>query len=195
MWFSRKKKEREALDRLHKMTENSWRCGTCNQDHIGLMDLAMSSPSVWKNEEVIEDNSALRMEGDFLSEDFCVIEGESFIVRCVLEIPVEGLETPFGFGVWSSLSKDNFLKYLEDFDEGIQSEGSAWSSWFCSHLGYFGKTVGEKAWVIPRLNRQRPLVTLMNTDSVLGRSQTNGLAASALIEILEYYGNYLPSET
>ena len=129
------------------------------------------------------------MDGDFLSEDFCVIDGENFIVRAVLKFYVEGLNDEFGFGVWSSLSRDNFEKYLETFDDGIDEAGPEWSSWFCSNLSYFGKTVGEKAWVIPQPKRQRPLIYLMNEDSVIGRSHKRGLVASTLLEIFEYYGH------
>ena len=129
------------------------------------------------------------MDDNFLSEDFCVIDGENFIVRGVLKFYVEGLDDEFGFGVWSSLSRDNFDKYLEIFDDGIEETSPEWSSWFCSHLGYFGKTVGEKAWVIPQPNRQRPLIYFMNENSIIGQSHSAGLAASTLLEIFEYYGH------
>jgi len=129
------------------------------------------------------------MNGNFLSEDFCIIEGENFIVRAVLQFYVEGLDKEFGFGVWSSLSEENFNAYLENFDTGLDEAGPEWSSWFCSDLTYFGKTVGEKAWVIPQPNRQRPMIQFMDKTSVLDRAHHVGLAASALIEIFEYYGH------
>ena len=194
MLFRRQKKEREALAALQVMTKTSWRCKSCSREHTGLMDLAMSSPCVQNVEETIEDNSALRMDGNFLSEDFCVVDGKNFIIRCVLEIPITGLENPFGFGIWSSLSKENFQKYLEEFDEGISSEPQTWSSWFCSELSYFGNTFGQKAWVLPRRNRRRPLVKIMDKKSILGQCQSNGIAATELIKILEYYGNHLPED-
>jgi len=192
VWFGRKKKEIEALSKLQKMSQSTWRCRTCELEHSGIVDLGMSSPSVWKGEENIQPNSDLSLDGDFLSEDFCIINGENYIVRGVLNITVEGLDKDFGFGVWSSLSKDNFEKYVAGFDDGIDAEGPPWSSWFCSHLGYFGKTVGEKAWVTAQPNRQRPHITLMDEASVLGKVQRHGMAASTLIEIFEYYGNHLP---
>ncbi len=52
------------------------------------------------------------MDGDFLSEDFCVLDGEHFINRCVLPIPVIGLNEHFGFGCRSTLSRANFDNYI-----------------------------------------------------------------------------------
>ena len=189
MFFTRRNKEWKAQKALKAMENSQWKCRSCNELHSGVFDLGMASPSVWPDEETIEPNAALSFDRNFLSEDFCVIDGENFIVRGVLKFYVEGLEKEFGFGVWSSLSKANFENYLEIFDDGIEEVGPEWSSWFCSDLSYFGKTVGEKAWVVAQPNRQRPLIQMMDDTTVLGRAHKNGLAASTLIEIFEYYGH------
>ena len=76
-----------------------WRYGGCSEWHTGLMDLAALVPDPWPHREDREPNSALRLDGDFLSEDFCVIGGKDFLVRAVLEIPVHGLAEKFGFGL------------------------------------------------------------------------------------------------
>ena len=189
MFLTRKAKELKAQKTLKAMSNSQWTCRSCNELHNGIFDLGMASPSVWPDEEIIEPNAALRMEGNFLSEDFCIIDGANYIVRGVMKFYVEGLEKEFGFGVWSSLSKDNFQNYLDIFDDGIKDVGPEWSSWFCSDLGYFGKTVGEKAWVVPQPNRQRPLIYMMDDTTILGRAHKNGLAATTLIEIFQYYGH------
>jgi hypothetical protein len=75
-----------------------------------------------------------RMDGDFLSEDFCIIGGDSFFVRGVLEIPVHGLAEKFGFGSWSSLSRPNFDLYVERFDDGDYAGLGPWSGWFSNRL-------------------------------------------------------------
>jgi len=48
-----------------------------------------------------------------LDSDSCVVDGERFIVRGCLEIPVQGESDPFVWGVWVDLSKT-------DFDNGIR---------------------------------------------------------------------------
>ena len=98
-----------------------WTCGTCSDRHLGMFDLACHHPDPWTGSSEYEPNSALDRERDFLSEDFCVLGGEHFLVRCVLEIPVHGLEEKFGFGCWGSLKRDNFEIYVAHFDDGTGS--------------------------------------------------------------------------
>jgi len=96
--FERKK----AKAKLQQITASDWKCSSCDQVHSGLFDLAAFNPDFWTGEKAYAPNSKLTLEGDFLSEDFCVIEGENFFVRCVLEFPIKGFDLTFGFGVWST---------------------------------------------------------------------------------------------
>ena len=172
------------------MSKGDWTCASCDGVHSGLPALAMHRPYVWTHGEAKEPNSSLRLDGNFLSEDFCVIEGKDYIVRCVLEVPIIGLEHPFDFGVWSTLSKENFEAYIETFDIGLEQAGEPCFSWLCNDLTFFGKTVSEKAWIIPQANRQRPKVELANESHPLYKAQKNGLAASELVEIFEQTGHF-----
>jgi len=96
------RRQRSALDVLQGA---SWTCAQCGADHEGMFDLAADAPVHWDGAEVYEPNGALRRDGDFLSEDFCVLGGEHFFVRCVFDIPVHGMAEKFGLGVWSTLSR------------------------------------------------------------------------------------------
>jgi hypothetical protein len=105
-WF-RRRPAPSAVERLRER----WRCHGCDNIHEGLMDIAAFAPDPWPGEERREENAALRFDGDFLSEDFCIIGGRYFFVRGVLEIPVHGFAEKFGFGCWSTLSRENFEQY------------------------------------------------------------------------------------
>jgi len=174
------------------MSKGNWTCASCDGIHSGLPDLAMHRPYVWGHGDDMEPNSALRLDGNFLSEDFCVIEGRDYIVRCTLEIPVHGLhlERNFAFGVWSSLSKTNFEAYIDTFDKGLEKNGDPCSSWLCSDLTFFGKTLSEQVWVIPQANRQRPKVELVDDRHPLYKAQKNGLPAKELVKIFEQTGHF-----
>lgn len=194
MWnLAERRREKAALAKLKAMKGTTWVCGTCEQTHSGMMDIAKAAPDVWRGEEIYEPNSALRLDGDFLSEDFCVIDGENFIVRGVLKLPVKGLDKAFGFGVWSTLSRENFETYVDQFDEGWNENDSQWFSWFCSDLSYFGKTFSEKAWLRPQPNRQRPHIFLSDPDHALSLAQKTGITASEMLKIYEFYGQHTPA--
>jgi len=108
-----------------------------------LIDLAAFAPDPWQGGEVREENSAIHLDGDFLSEDFCVMDGRYFFVRAVLEIPVQGFTQPFGFGCWSTLSRENFEKYIGGFDDGDFADQGPWTGWLSrvrTQLGFpFGR--------------------------------------------------------
>ena len=184
-FFGRKKRE-TTLDRLRGGT---WRCACCGVEHEGMFDLAAFAPEFWPGAETREPNSALRMDGDFLSEDFCAIGGEHFFVRCVIDIPVHGLAEKFGFGIWSTLSRTNFDLYIERFDDGDYAGLGPWTGWFSSTLATFPETLKQPCWVHPQLDRQRPVVTLDDADHPLSIAQDQGISPERVLEIYAAYGH------
>lgn len=180
---------RRPLTALERLRAREWHCASCGDAHQGMFDLAAWSPAFWQGPENHEPNSALRTDGDFLSEDFCVIGGENFFVRGVLLIPVDGLDEPFGFGVWSTLSRKNFDIYVDGFDDSEYSDWGPWTSWFSSALPDFGETLSQQAWIEPRPDRQRPLVWLHDDDHPLSIAQRDGISPERVLEIYAAYGH------
>lgn len=108
-----------------------WTCAGCGEIHQGMMDLAAFAPDPWPHDLIQEPNSAVRLDGDFLSEDFCVIGGSHFFVRAALRIPVHGLSDALGFGCWSTLSRTSFE--WRDLPEYVTSPVAANRSWSAKH--------------------------------------------------------------
>lgn len=175
-----------ALERLRDV---SWRCASCDEEHRGMFDLGAWSPAFWEGPEDLEPNAALRTDGDFLSEDFCVIGGTDFFVRGVLAIPVHGLDTPLGFGVWSTLSRRNFDIYVEGFDRSDYADWGPWTGWFSTALPDFGDTLQQPAWVEPRPDRLRPLIWLDDDEHPLSVAQRDGTTPERVLEIYAAYGH------
>jgi hypothetical protein len=167
----------------------SWQCAGCDQWHTGLMDLAAFAPDPWPHAEEREPNSALRFEGDFLSEDFCVLDGKHFLVRVVLEIPVHGLAEKFGFGCWSTLSEANFDKYIDGFNNSDYSDWGPWDGWLCNQLETFLGDEPELVSVYPQPYRQRPTLVIRDEEHPLAIAQPEGISMDRMIEILRFYGH------
>jgi hypothetical protein len=172
-----------------RLLQGDWRCTCCGETHRGLMDLAAVAPDPWPEERTYEPNAALRLDGNFLSEDFCVLEGGHFMIRAVLEIPVHGIAQPWGFGCWTSLSRANFDKYLAGFDSGDYGDEVLWFGWLCNRLTGYSEEESEALEVHPRPDRQRPLLIVRSEDSPLGRAQRNGVTADAMLELFSAYGH------
>jgi hypothetical protein len=184
-WFN-KSPENSAIKIL---TSGGWQCGTCHQTHSGMFDLAAFAPDHWNGDEHYEPNSALQLEGNFLSEDFCVLNGEHFFVRCVIEIPVIGMKERFGFGCWGSLSKSNFEMYVAQFDVGIDSDNEVWSSWLCNRFYDYIDEEPTACWMTPKAKRQRPRLTIQNQDNPLAIDQKNGIQPENVLAIYAHYGH------
>ncbi|QDX27442.1 DUF2199 domain-containing protein [Sphingomonas suaedae] len=167
----------------------NWTCAGCGEVHQGMMDLAALAPDPWPHERIQEPNSAVRLDGDFLSEDFCVMDSRYFFVRAVLEIPVHGQAEKFGFGCWSTLSRDNFEKYLDGFDNADFANCGPWTGWLCNQLGTYIGTDPEGVYVYPQPDRQRPTLRVANPDHGLAIDQEQGISVEQLTEILRFYGH------
>ena len=122
-----------------------------------------------------------------------MLDGEHFMVRCVLELPIIGSGGEvFGYGVWSSLTQSNFQLYLEHFDDGEPDESLSWFGWFCNSLKGYPDTFLLKCQVHPRTGRQRPLIELEPTDHPLAVEQRQGITFDRLLEIHAANGHDLP---
>ena len=175
-----------AIDLL----KSSWRCSCCEEWHHGLMDIAAISPDPWPDDRSYEPNSALRRDGNFLSEDFCVLDGKYFFVRSVLEIPVHGLDAPWGFGCWTTLSRVNFDKYVAGFDTGEFEDDGPWFGWLCNQLKiYFEDPDPIALDVFPQPDRKRPKLIVQDEEHPLGRAQREGICAADMLTLLRALGH------
>src|SRR6202035_3427906 len=176
--------------RWRRLWDRPWSCSACHGTHQGLVDLACGKPDQWPGAEDKAPNSALDLSGNFLSEDFCVLEGQHFFVRAVLELSIlGGSGQRFGFGVWSTLSRENFLRYVTTFDSGEQDGLGPWFRWFCNRLKGYPDTLNLKCQVHPKSGRQRPRVLLESTPHPLAVEQRLGITLDRLLELLATNGH------
>lgn len=183
----------ELIDPRWKMLkEHGFQCARCDELHDGLMDLASFAPDHWPGEESYSANALVASSTNFLSEDFCIIEGRDYFVRCVLELPLIGSGGDrFGFGVWSTLSKKNFDTYVETFDAGATEGAGPWFGWLSNNLKTYPSTLNLKCQVHPQPRRQRPLIELESTDHPLSQEFRNGITYERLLEVFAANGHVL----
>ncbi len=176
--------------RWRRLHDASWTCPCCGESHGGLFDIAMERPGSCDADQPLQPNSALDGSDNILTGDFCVVDGEHYFARCVLQLPVVGApETYFGWGAWSSLSKANFDIYVDTFDQGAQSDLGAWFGWFSNTLPGYPDTFSLKCQVYPQDNGQRPLIELEPTDHPLSQEQQHGITLDRILELYALTGH------
>jgi hypothetical protein len=181
----------EPVDlRLTKLDSEGFTCRTCGSRHHGLFDLAFDKPEQWSDLAVVRPNAEAHKSKHVLTEDFCILDGEHYFVRCVLELPIIGnSDKRFGYGVWSTLSKTNFEKYLSDFDVGHPADSGPWFGWMSNSLKGFPQTVNMRCQVFPQPKRQRPLIELEPDEHPLSIAQLNGISVDRIFELYKLNGH------
>ncbi len=136
-------------------------CSCCGKVHEGSPSFAFKAPDHYAN--LTEDEKAKMGE---LSSDFCTIAYEDrtdYFIRTVLEIPIHGVEEPFTWGIWVSLSKKSFDNYVETYDAPV--DGEVYFGWVCNAIpNYPNGASSRPADVRIQLGKQRPKVLLHRGD-------------------------------
>jgi hypothetical protein len=177
------------------LSDRPWICSGCGVSHQGVFDLACAAPDAWSGSRELAPNSEALNSSHFLSEDFCVLNGQHFFVRCVLELPlVGGSGARFGYGVWSTLSEKNFKLYVDRFDTGDYDGLGPWFGWFSNRLKGYPDTFNMKCQVRPQSGRQRPFIELEPIEHPLVAEQRDGVTFDRLREIYSGYGHWFGAD-
>ncbi|WP_428540423.1 DUF2199 domain-containing protein [Profundibacter sp.] len=140
--------------RWQRFNDASYLCKCCSQSFDGIYDLVCNAPDVWNGPPEQQPNHTLTEDTDALTEDFCVM-GDHRFVHCLLPIPIQGSDQVFSFGVWGTLSIDNFNAFCARFDDGTQGDLGSMFSWL-SNAVPTGAPLPTPAVISPRNDRQRP---------------------------------------
>ncbi|WP_078661708.1 DUF2199 domain-containing protein [Streptomyces sp. NRRL B-24484] len=161
-------------------SDHGYSCACCGGRH-GDVPMNFSSPA-----PVHWDGSLATDPDSLLTDDRCVIEGEHFFVRGMVELPVIGSDEVFSWGVWVSLSAGSYARSVEVWDEpGRENEPSAFG-WFSTELPvYRPTTVNLKTRVHTRPVGERPWIELEPTDHPLAVEQRTGITMGRVREIAD----------
>lgn len=158
-----------------------FQCHTCGKWHDGLpLDYGYDAPHYWSEN--------LRSDADsFLNSDLCVIRKKDYFVRGLIEIPVIGSDRGFRWGVWTSLSKTNFDKIVELWNDPKLLDEPPYFGWLSSSIKSYPETLNLKSNVQSRSVQQRPYIVLESTDHPLPVEQRYGITKERVREIAESF--------
>lgn len=175
---------RALAEPRYDLSDFAFVCSTCGEAHTGLMDLGADAPDAYSS------SSAEDQESNFTkTDDLCIWNNEHFFVRCVLPIPVRGLDDFFGFGAWSTLSEANFDLYRTHWDRPPRDGFGPWFGWLSNGLRPYPDAINLPSQVHPRNDGQRPLLELHEGDHPLIRDQREGITVERLMEIYAANGH------
>ena len=158
----------------------SFECRSCGEIHEELPDLAFQLPAA-----IFELDQGEREERCSISSDLCTLDDEHFFVRCVLEIPIVGMNERFAYGVWSTLSRESFDSYSATFDDEIQSGIGPFFGYLANAIPGYEGSLYLHVDVQPRDHGNRPSLTLHRQDHPLCRTQENGMTEEEVVSLVE----------
>ena len=159
----------------------AFRCATCGEMHEG--SPSFSFPEPWHYAQL----SDAAKSNAKLDSDLCLIKNDQStdrFVRAVLELPIHGINEPFLWGVWVSVSKESFNRYLDTWDS--PDENDSYFGWFANRLPYYPDTLNLKTHVRPRRGGTRPFLELEQNSHPLAEHLYKGLSLEQAQEIAEY---------
>ena len=165
------------LTKLEDLAGLHWKCGSCEEWHTGsCLDFGYDQPYYWSDE--------YEGEKSHLSEDFCSINDRDFFVRGVIELPIIGSEEVFRWGVWGSLSRENFECVRKMSDDESRAELPAMFSWLSTQIQGYPDTLNLKMYGRIQESGKRPCFELEPADHPLAQEQHKGIFPARVEEIM-----------
>jgi hypothetical protein len=155
-----------------------FKCSKCDDWHEGWPDVAYDEPDY-----TVGIAGPEREKHVLLSSDLCALDEEFFFIRCRLLVKVRGTGEDFGWGVWSSLSKENFKRYYASYDQDM-SDWEPVFGYLSNRLPHYPDTLNLKLSVQTGARGARPTVLLEPTDHPLAIDQRDGISLEKLLEIV-----------
>ena len=159
-------------------------CSRCGERHEGAPSFGFESPDPYAS--LSDDQKA---EIATLTEDVCTItrdDGTDRFIRAVLEVPIHGVDEPFLWGVWVSVSEASFERYEQTFDAPVDGDG--FFGWVSNRIALYPYEHARPAdvWVQP--GGRRPKVVLHRgepEDDPLVLDQVNGISVARAQELAQ----------
>lgn len=161
-----------------------FKCEGCNEWHEGIPSLDAAAPLYYYSVPVEERSSRCQ-----LTADTCIVDGEYFFVRGCIEIPVHGEPEAFQWGVWTSLSQQNFEQFVELLGSDTRSQFGPYFGWLSANFRVYPDAENLKTHVHLRDHGVRPCVELEPTDHPLAVEQREGISVQRLGQILSAYSH------
>jgi hypothetical protein len=177
---------------LENLVDLRWKCGSCEEWHTGpCLDFGYPSPYYWRKEyEEASHRAALLPSWSenrgktFLDSDFCAIDNDDFFVRGLIQLPIIGTTQMFCWGVWGSLSRQNFEVLLKTREDTKRTELPTMFSWLSTQIPEYPDTLNLTMHAHVQNPGRRPLFELEPCDHLLPQEYHHGISPERVKEIM-----------
>ncbi len=147
-----------------------YKCSSCNEMHEGLPDVTFGRPDAY---DILSEEE--RIERALLNDDFCIIDGNRYFLRCIAEAPIQGFSERFGWGLWCEVPWTGFKKVWEAYSYEDAPQEFEISGHIANRLQHYPDTLGISCQVKLLDDDMRPHAIITDLDHLLGQHQAEGL--------------------
>lgn len=174
--------------RWRRFNDRNFKCPCCGRSFQGVIDIAYDHPDPWPHgNRAAAGVDDLIVGDDRLSSDFCRVNGDYF-VRGIMPFAIIGTDQTFAFGVWGSVTEENFKIFMNAFDTNNFGDFEGCFSWLSNTIPH----VGQEDWVPCSLvvedPTKRPVFYAQAKAEAVRSFQVNGITFDQLLDIYASVG-------
>ncbi len=162
------------------MIDQAFRCECCGKEYPA-MPLCFGSDYPDYYFAVPSDERAKRVE---LRESLCVIDEIHFFHRGRLCIPINDCEEDLIFDVWTSISKGNFEKRMDLWEDPNRIYQAPYFGWLQTNVPTYENTLNMKTIAIECEVGLIPKIQMIDENHPLAMDQEKGIALAEAVVIV-----------
>lgn len=169
---------------------------SCGERHVGLFPIHMHTPMDWPGSKDYANDDDLRLDGDFLSGNFCVWGGKYFAVRTRLPVQMAGAAPHvFMYTAWASIDRPDFEGYLQARREGKLNNQARARVRLVNRISGYADTASLMGLAFQQEDGGIPLLLIAgpqpdnDPNHALIREQREGISVDRMLELFAAYGH------
>jgi hypothetical protein len=157
----------------------SYVCSCCGREHPGEpYSFAADSPEPYAN--MTAEQRANHAE---IASDQCVIDEEQFYIRGCIELPIQGTDQIFIWGVWARIFEKDFIEIADHWEtEGREHTTGPYKGRLANDISVYPDTLNLLLEIHVRPVGTRPLFVAEHSDHLLAVEQRIGMRQSKAAE-------------
>ena len=166
-------------------TGTTYQCSCCGQEYA---ELPLTFGSEFPDYYYSVPPGEKRIE---LAESLCVVDDEHFFHRGRLTIPIKDYDQDLIFNVWTTISKDNFIKRNTLWNDPRRIEEKPYFGWLQTTVPTYSNTINIKTIAIENEVGLIPTIEIIEEEHPLAIDQKDGITLDRAMEIVDLILNQL----
>ena len=169
---------------------------SCGERHVGLFPIHMQVPMGWPGAKDYRPDQELRMDGNFLSDNYCVWDGKYFAIRTRLPLQIRGAApAAFMYTAWASFNRPDFEAYVAAHRNKTLSNTARAQARLVNRLSGFPDTANLMGSAIQQDDGGPPVLLIHGPqpdnrpDHQLIQEQRQGIGFDRMLELFAAYGH------